>query len=113
MGADVRPNQLVLRCYGYRTRSGRWYGVCVDLNIAVEASSIEELRSKMGEALQSYLEAVLATEDRSSVPGLLSRKAPVGDWLRYYLIKLLLLIKKFPDNFIFREYIPFHLSHAC
>ena len=113
MATNLHPDRLILRCYGYRAKDGNWYGVCLDLNIAVQASTTAELRAKMNEAIESYLDSVLDTDDRASIPALLSRKAPWPDWLRYYWFRLLDLIRRFPDNFTFQEYIPFHLSHAC
>ena len=33
---NIRPDRLVLRCYGHRKKNGRYYGVCLELNIAAE-----------------------------------------------------------------------------
>ena len=108
MGA-LKPAQLVLRCYGYRTKEGTWVGVCLDLNLATEADSLDGLRRKMNETIDSYLETVLDTEDKESIPRLLYRRAPLRDWLKYYLIR----IKHLPSQITFNEYVPFHLAHTC
>lgn len=110
---ELEPSKLVLKCYGHPTREGRYFGVCLNLNVAVEAVSIEELQSKMSEAIISYIETVLDTVDKASVPELLCRRAPLRDWLIYYFIKAAGHIKKFPGNFTFKEFIPFHLVHSC
>jgi len=111
--ANIRPKDLVLRCYGHSVNNKPYIGVCVDLNIAVQADSPDELKKKMGDAIVSYFEAVLDTDDRQSVPGLIRRKAPMRDWVIYYLIKFIVLIRQIPTNFTFKEYIPFHLAHNC
>jgi len=109
---DVGLDRLILRCYGHRSRKGSYVGVCLELNLAVEAESQEAVRKKMAEAINSYMETVFDTADKASISSLLCRKAPLKDWLLYYLIRLLFYIKRFPNNFVFKEYIPFHLAHT-
>jgi hypothetical protein len=111
--ANVSPDNLVLRCYGYRLGKRPYVGICLDLNLAVEAESPEMLRKKMSEVIESYMETILDTEDKASISYLVSRKAPARDWVVYYIIKLLLLIRQFPNNFVFQEHLPFQLSHGC
>lgn len=111
--AIVHPQDLILRCYGYRLQSGQWAGVCIDLNLAAEADSPEQLRVKMGDVVTSYLESVLDTTDRESIPRLLSRKAPLADLAAYHLIKSANVIRRFKEKIIFQEFIPFHLAHGC
>lgn len=102
----LKPAELVLRCYGHRKKNGRWYGVCIDLNLAVEAYSKEELEDKIKAVILSYLETVYDTDDEQSIPNLLSRRAPLYDWVMYYFIGLKILINNFPDNFTFRPVLP-------
>jgi hypothetical protein len=111
--AKYRPDQLILRCYGYRSSEGPYIGVCVDLNIAVQADSPSTVRAKMADAIVSYIETVYETDDRASISALMSRRAPTQDWLIYYVIRTVLLVKKFRDNFTFKEPIPIHLAHSC
>ena len=111
--ANISPSRLVLRCYGYRTKNGKWFGLCLNFDIAVEAESRERLQEKMHEFIKSYIETVLDTEDPASIPELLSRRAPMKDWAIYYGIKALLFIKNFPDNFTFKDTLPFYLASSC
>jgi hypothetical protein len=111
--AELRPEKLVLRCYGYHFGNNPFVGVCVDLNIAVQADSIIELKKKMNSAIASYIETVLDTEDTSSIGSLIYRRAPVRDWSSYYLVKFIVKIKQIPTNFTFKEYSPFHLDYNC
>jgi len=111
--ATYRPDELILRCYGYRSNAGPYIGVCVDLNIVVQADSPHELRAKMGDAIVSYFETVLDTHDKESIPALMSRHAPIHDWLIYYAIRLVLFVKELRDEFTFKKHIPFHLAHNC
>jgi len=111
--ANISPDRLILRCYGYKTKSGKWFGLCLNFNIGVEADSREQLKHKMHEVLESYIETVLDTNNKASVPELLCRRAPIKDWLIYYGIRSFLFIRDFPDNFTFKEALPFHLAHSC
>jgi hypothetical protein len=111
--SNIRPIKLVLRCYGYKSKKGNWFGVCLDFNLALEAESRELLEQKIHEAIESYIDIVLDTDDKKSIPQLISRRAPAYDWVIYYLIKIENFIRQFPDNFIFKEFIPFHLAHNC
>lgn len=111
--ADIPISKLVLRCYGHRTSTGKWYGVCLELNIAVEAESSIQLKKKLYEQITSYIDAVLDTDDHDSIPYLFSRKAPIQDWVRYYCIKGLISIGELKNKLVFKEFIPVHLPHAC
>lgn len=99
---------LVLRCYGRKTDEDKWYGICVDLNLATEAPSRQELVRKMREVVYSYLNTVLDTEDVDSIPDLLTRRAPLSDWLTYYAIASLIYVKQFPTLFKFKQALPLH-----
>lgn len=111
--ANISPNRLVLRCYGYKTRSGKWFGLCLNFNLGVEANSREQLKHKMREVIESYIETVLDTKDKPSIPDLLCRRAPIKDWLMYYGITMILFVRNVPNNFTFKEVLPFHLASQC
>ena len=110
---QLAPSNLVLRCYARRLIGGGWYGVCLDFNLAAEADSFDELKQKIHEMIVSYLEVVLDTDDKNSIPELIERKAPLIDWIKYYLICLKISIGKIPNIITFKELVPFHLSNAC
>lgn len=110
--ANVKPDNLILRCYGYQRKDNCCFGLCLDFNLAIEAESPEQLKQKMKEVVLSYIETVLDTNDEESIPQLLSRRAPMHDWLIYYLIKALVSVRQFPRKFVFKEFIPFHLAQT-
>jgi len=110
--ASIRPKNLILRCYGYSSKNA-YIGVCIDLNIAIQGDSQQEVRRKMNDAIKSYILSVLDTDDQSSIPDLILRKAPLQDWIIYYWIKIKVAIRQIPKNSIFKEYLPFHLAHNC
>ena len=111
MGSNISPSNLVLRCYMRRMGDNHWYGIVLDFNLAAEATNPDELKNKLNEMIQTYVSSVTDTTDRDSIPQLLSRKAPFHDWVLYYAVGLAQYIKKIPNRFTFKEYIPFHLAH--
>jgi len=110
---QVSPSKLVLRCYGSRLVSGRWYGICLNFNLAAEAETVEELKIKIHEMIESYVEAVFDTNDSDSIPILFSRRASLLDWSKYYVLRIAILIRDFPNSITFKELVPFHLSSNC
>ena len=110
--ANLRPSNLVLRCYGHRIKGGQWYGICIDLNIAAQAETPDKLKKKLNGMILSYVDTVLDTDDKESIPELLNRSAPLYNWAVYYLFNLLISFRNFPNEFLsFKEFIPFRLSH--
>ena len=105
-------NRRILHCYGKR-KDGKWFGVCLELNLAAEADSFIELKSEINSMISSYIEAVCDTDDKASIPRLLNRRAPLLDWLQYYSICALLSIADLPDKMAFNEIVPFKLAHGC
>lgn len=92
--SNSTPSNLVLRCYGHLTSAGKYYGVCLELNLAAEADSEMELKEKLSSIISSYIETVTDTEDKDSIPDLLDRPAPLLDHLKYHSIRLLLYYRK-------------------
>ena len=84
----MKPKDLILRCYGYK-RGDKWYGVCLDLNLATEEDSLNELKRTLNLMIFSYIETVCDTDDKASIPYLLRRRAPISDWVQYYYIIIL------------------------
>jgi predicted RNase H-like HicB family nuclease len=111
---ELRPENLILRCYAHRTDKHNWVAVCLELNLAVEADSVEALREKMSDAIEGYIETLLDTNDPASIPELLHRRAPFLDWIKYYLIRLIIRIKRLSRRLVvYKQSIPFHLAHSC
>jgi len=110
----MKPNDLILRCYGFKDKRGKWYGNCIDLNIAAEADTANELKSKLSSMICSYIETVYDTEDKESIPILLHRPAPLSDWMCYYCIVACNYISKLPPNrMAFNEAMPLTFAHSC
>ena len=103
---EMSPARYVLRCYAHRTRKGNWYGACLELNLATEADTLEELRAELNDIIVSYVESVFDTEDEDSIPDLLTRQAPLRDKIKFQGIRLLSFINRFQNNFIQFKIVP-------
>ncbi len=52
----MHANQLMLRCYAKRTNEGKWYAMCIDLNVDAEADGIPDVKISLERAMIGYLE---------------------------------------------------------
>ena len=71
----------VLKCYVESSQDG-WEGICVDLDIAVQADSFDDVIRELEDAINVYFETVmgLPAEDRRR---LLNRRVPLLRRARY------------------------------
>jgi hypothetical protein len=63
-----------LQCFAHG-RQGDWEAICVDLDIAVQGESFEEVQQGLNQAVSSYIELV-AKESSTAREALLNRRAP-------------------------------------
>lgn len=83
-GPDTLP--LILRCIAEQDEAG-WTGLCVDLDLAVQGASFEEVADDLRTAIEEYLAHVrtLPEPDRTR---LLNRKAPWSLRAKYVLYQI-------------------------
>ena len=95
---------LKYRCFGYKSKKeNKYYAFCVDLNLTVQGDSAEEIKSKLAENIDIYLNTVLENQD--DLNGLFPyRKAPFSIMLRYYIVSCLCKFsfwcKRIKDNYL-------------
>lgn len=74
-----------LLCYAHGS-DGSWEAICVDLDIAVQGGTREDVMTRLEEVVGSYIEAALA-EEPSVAKQLLARAAPwhvrATHWIRF------------------------------
>lgn len=70
-----------VQCFAHG-RPGSWEGLCVDLDIAVQGASFEDVRARLDHAVSTYVEDATA-EDPATARKLLARRAPL--WVRLKL----------------------------
>jgi len=89
----MRPEQLIIRCYAVRKRSC-WVAFCLDLTLAAQGETFEQAKASLDAQIREYVHDALAGEDRPHAPYLLSRRAPVGEWIKYYAVRALAYLQR-------------------
>lgn len=83
----MRPRQLVVRCYAERKKD-YWVALCLDFTLAAQGETFEQAKEGLDHQIREYVHDSLAGEDRPHAPYLLSRRAPLRDWLKYYVARV-------------------------
>ena len=83
----MQPNDLILRCYAEQEKDV-WIAVCLDFCLAVQGDSLSEVKTKLETQIAEYVYDALVGEDREYGHQLLTRKAPLHFWWRYFWLKL-------------------------
>jgi len=94
----LKPRDLILRCYAEH-KNGQWQAFCLDLCLAAQADTFNEARRKLSDMIPDYLEEALEGEDKTYAGQLLSRKAPLFSWIRYFRLRLVGVHKDFARLF--------------
>ncbi len=95
----MKPRDLILRCYAER-KDDQWQAYCLDLCLAAQADTFDEAKRKLSWMISDYLEEALVGEDKAYANQLLSRKAPLFSWIRYFRLRLVRVHKDFTRLFI-------------
>jgi len=83
-----------------RERDDVWEGICLDLDIALQGASLEEVRSNLGAAVTSYFEDALS-ESEPHRSALLNRRAPLlarASWLWPFIVRTLFATNRDGDS---------------
>jgi hypothetical protein len=73
----------ILKCYA-KYDEGQWIANCLDFDLAAQADSFEAAKTKLENMIKEYVFDALVGEDKDYAQQLLSRKAPLLEWLKYY-----------------------------
>lgn len=96
-GTKMRTKDLILRCFA-TNYIGVWEAFCLDLNLAAQGDSFDEVKSKLEAQIDSYIEEAM-TIHREHAEQLLNRKAPFVLWARYYFLRFMGLLYRFASYF--------------
>lgn len=80
-----------LRCYSVRQENG-WFALCLDLNLAAEADSLEAVRQHLDSIIQDYLDDAQAHPEHWA--DLVPRRAPLRFWLEYYVVWARMVLRR-------------------
>jgi hypothetical protein len=94
----MNTRDLMIRCLAVREKD-QWVGICLPFDLAAQADSFPEMRAKLEDQIRHYVEDALVGPDRANAGQLLSRRAPVKYWAKYYWIAALEHIRTKAENF--------------
>ena len=100
----MTPEQLIVKCYAEQ-EGDCWVAVCLSFNLAAQGDSFDEVKIKLEAMLAEYVYDALAGEDKPYAAQLLSRRAPLSSWIRYYVIKLKIAVLHSAER-VFDEIMP-------
>ncbi|HEX5960976.1 MAG TPA: hypothetical protein VFY97_06985 [Rhodanobacteraceae bacterium] len=110
----MRSKVIWVRSYAERLPDGQWQGFCVTFNLAAQADSSEGVRAKLTAMIDDYLHAATQGPDAAHASVLLSRRAPLYFWLKYFYIALKLRVHAFSARRApFVETFTFPAPQAC
>ncbi len=110
----MKATQLVLRCYAENS-GNQWQAICLDLNLAAQADTFDEVESKLREMINEYVYDALVGEDKEYADYFLSRKAPLSVWAKYYFQCNLAKVVSLKNNVhrFFKETLPLTPHSDC
>jgi predicted RNase H-like HicB family nuclease len=100
----VNPKQLIIKCYAQQ-EGECWVALCLDFNLAAQGDDFEEVKTKLEEMIAEYVYDALAGVDKPYAAQLLSRRAPLSSWLKYYIIRFKVALLHNPAR-VFDETMP-------
>jgi hypothetical protein len=79
---------VMVRCL-IEHRRGAWQAFTLEYGLAVQGDSKEDVKQRLERVIISYVTDALIGEDREHAEILLSRRATLGVYFRYYLYSML------------------------
>jgi hypothetical protein len=109
---DFVPAKLTIRCFAQGS-GDVWEAFSLELGLAAQASSLEEVKAKLESMIETYVCEAL-TVDREHAQQLLSRKATWSVFAKYYFICALGVLNNNgrKRSTTYREPMPLH-PRAC
>ena len=85
--SDVREH--VIHCFAERLPDGQWQAFSIQFGLAAQGDSWHEVRAKLLQMIQDYLEEAISGVDSEFRRQLLSRKATLRIRAKYLAIRIL------------------------
>ena len=107
----MKPANLVLRCYAEQT-DGAWQAFCLDLCLAAQGDSFDDVKHKLEQMIFDDVYDAVAGADKEHAAYLLSRRAPLKYWVKYYLYSTLIAVGAIRSRMLrlFKEPMPLVLA---
>ncbi len=83
----VRDGLFLVRIYGEK-HNDHWALVSLDFGVAAQGKTVEEALSRLDEQIKEYIYDATVGEDKEFEKELLSRKAPLEFFVKYYWLNI-------------------------
>ena len=84
---------ILVRCF-VRPKGNKYIGICITLNLAVQADSSKEAVEKLMDQIGLYLESVAERNIK------IKRRSPLRFYTWYFAIKILFTIARFKSDLV-------------
>lgn len=88
---------MLVRCL-IEHRHGVWQGFSLEYGLAIQGESAADVKRRLEAAIISYVHDALVGEDREHADSLLSRRAPLFAYARYYYYRALSRLRSGRDG---------------
>jgi len=114
----MKLTQLFLRCYAERIGDqwqGQWQAFCLDLSLAAQGHTFAEAKDRLDVMIAEYVYDALVGEDKEYAHQLLTRRAPLRDWVKYYWYCVLSKVGAIHEEArrLFTSLVPLEPSPRC
>ena len=100
--ANLSPIQLTIRCIAER-KGDQWQAFSLEFGLAAQGDSLDDVKRKLESMILNYVHDALIGEDRQHAVALLSRRATLSVFLKYYLFYALSVVAAMKDRILYRE----------
>lgn len=80
----MRTKELLVHCYCERN-DDVWLAFCLDFTLVAQAETLDEAMRKLDSQIREYLHDATIGDDRPHAKYLLTRRAPLAYWLKFWL----------------------------
>ncbi|AFL74409.1 hypothetical protein [Thiocystis violascens] len=112
----IRPTELKVRCYAEREAPRLWVAICLDFDLAAQGETLEKARRVLDAMINDYVEDTWDGEDQPYADALMSRRAPLRYWLRFYWFTWMRRLNRkhtHSAHYPFNERLPLSLAHCA
>ena len=90
----MNKNPYILRCYG-RPENDHYIGVCIELDIVVQAPSLSQVQNEMTKAIEIYFSSL----DQKNFQDIFPRPVPLHVLMDYYRVCFIVRYLNFLHSF--------------
>lgn len=107
----MNPFQRRLHCLVKREPEGYWAAYCLDFTLYAVGDTQEEAKARLIEQVIDYIRDAVVGDEVAHGGRLLTRRAPIGDWVGFYARLGWQHLSHLSESIAFRPIVP--LAPPC